>query len=228
MLYNKPKVHLMGDRAVLFELGDDISPVVNQSVRKLLVGLDRAEIGGIIELVPGYRSLLVIYNPLENILEALQIQVEAILGQKGVSKGPPPKTIEIPVVYGEEYGPDLDWVAQYHQITRDAVIRLHTRPVYQVFMIGFMPGYPYLGELADALVTPRRKTPRTHIPKGSVGIAQKQTGIYPVVSPGGWQIIGRTPLELFNPNNQPPALLAMGDFVKFFAISKDELIKWQP
>jgi len=217
----------MGDRAVVFELGDEISPVVNQKVRELFVGFDRAAIKGIVELVPGYRSLLVIYNPLKNNPQELESLAGAILNDKGASQLPAPKTVEIPVVYGEEYGPDLKWVARYHKISPQAVIRLHTQPVYHVYMIGFTPGYPYLGELPDALSTPRRKTPRILVPRGSVGIAQKQTGIYPVASPGGWQIIGRTPVGLFDPLNQPPALLSMGDFVRFFPISKDEMITWQ-
>jgi KipI family sensor histidine kinase inhibitor len=227
MLYDKPISRLMGDRAVVFELGDEISPVVNQKVRELFVGFDRAAIKGIVELVPGYRSLLVIYNPLKNNPQELESLAGAILNDEGASQLPAPKTVEIPVVYGEEYGPDLKWVARYHKISPQAVIRLHTQPVYQVYMIGFTPGYPYLGELPDALSTPRRKTPRILVPRGSVGIAQKQTGIYPVASPGGWQIIGRTPVGLFDPLNQPPALLSMGDFVRFFPISKDEMITWQ-
>jgi inhibitor of KinA len=127
---------------------------------------------------------------------------------------PAPRTFEIPVVYGEAYGPDLDWVSHYHGISPEEVIRLHTETLYHVFMIGFSPGFSYLGELPEALDTPRKETPRTVVPKGSVGLAQRQTGIYPSPSPGGWQIIGRTPVELFNPLNDPPALLQMGDRVR--------------
>ena len=140
---------------------------------------------------------------------------------------PDPRTIEIPVVYGDEYGPDLEWVAAYHNITPQDVIRLHTRPTYLVYMIGFMPGYPYMGEIPDELVTPRRKTPRTRVPKGSVGIAQKQTGIYPFTSPGGWQIIGQTPVQLFDSRRNPPSLLEMGDRVKFFAVTAEEIAQWR-
>ena len=108
------------------------------------------------------------------------------------------------------------------------VIRLHTQPLYQVYMIGFMPGYPYMGEVPDEIVTPRRKTPRTLVPAGSIGIAQKQTGIYPVASPGGWQIIGRTPVRLFDPRAQPPCFLEMGDRIKFLVITEQELLEWRP
>ena len=140
---------------------------------------------------------------------------------------PEPKTFEIPVAYGGGYGPDLKWVAEYHQLTTEEVVRLHSETVYQVYMIGFTPGYPYLGELPAAIATPRRETPRTAVPKGSVAIAQRQTGIYPVESPGGWQIIGRTPFSLFNPDASPPVPLKMGDQVKFVPINAEEYMRWE-
>ena len=123
-------------------------------------------------------------------------------------------------------GPDLDAVAAYHGLTDEEVIRLHTGTAYRVYMIGFTPGFPYMGQLPEALDTPRRETPRTHIPKGSVAIAQRQTGIYPVVSPGGWQIIGRTPLELFDPLQNKPSLMVMGDEVRFTSITAEEAAQW--
>ena len=227
MLYDKPLYRLMGDRALLIELGDEISPGVNQKVRELFAGLDQQAIDGFIELVPSYRSLMIIYDPLKISLPELQIQISDTANQLDRLQLPPPKTIEIPVVYGEKYGPDLEWVAEYHTMTADEVIRLHTQPTYRVYLIGFMPGFPYLGEIPDALTTPRRKTPRTHVPRGSVGIAQKQSGIYPVESPGGWQIIGRTPINLFDPHRKPPSILEMGDYVKFYPITKEEMEKWQ-
>jgi KipI family sensor histidine kinase inhibitor len=228
MLFDEPRYRLMGDRSVLVELGDDISPLVNQQVCNLFVGLDQQPIEGVLELVPGYRSLLVVYDPLQVNVEKLQNKIDETLSQLDTSRPPAPRTVEIPVVYGEEYGPDLEWVADFQKISPEEVIRLHTQPVYRVYMIGFMPGYPYLGEVPDELVTPRRDTPRTHVPQGSVAIAQKQTGIYPVESPGGWQLIGRTPVNLFDPGKESPSLLEMGDQVKFYAISKEEMLKWQP
>jgi KipI family sensor histidine kinase inhibitor len=216
----------MGDRSVLVELGDDISPDVNQQVCELFVRLDQQPIEGVLELVPGYRSLLVVYDPLQVNVEKLQNKINETLRQLDTSRPPAPRTVEIPVVYGGEYGPDLEWVADFQNISPEEVIRLHTQPVYRVYMIGFMPGYPYLGEVPDGLVTPRRDTPRTHVPQGSVAIAQKQTGIYPVESPGGWQLIGRTPLNLFDPGKKSPSLLEMGDQVQFYAISKEEMLKW--
>ncbi len=218
----------MGDRAVLVELGDDISPQINQKVRGLYIGTKGHRIKGIKDLVPSYRSLMVVYDPLIISLNSLESQMNAIWNALDDARLPDPRTVEIPVVYGDKYGPDLEWIADYHKMTRQDVIRLHTQPTYQVYMIGFMPGYPYMGEVPDELVTPRRKTPRTHVPGGSVGIAQKQTGIYPVASPGGWQIIGRTPVRLFDPQGKPPSFLEMGDRVKFFVITEQELLRWRP
>jgi len=218
----------MGDRAVLVELGDDISPQINQKVRGLYIGTKGHRIKGIKDLVPSYRSLMAVYDPLVISLNSLESQMNEIWNALDDARLPDPRTVEIPVVYGDKYGPDLEWVADYHKMTPQDVIRLHTQPTYQVYMIGFMPGYPYMGEVPDELVTPRRKTPRTHVPRGSVGIAQKQTGIYPVASPGGWQIIGRTPVRLFDPQGKPPSFLEMGDRVKFFVITEQELLRWRP
>jgi KipI family sensor histidine kinase inhibitor len=217
----------MGDRAVLVELGDDISPQINQKVRGLYIGTKGHRIKGIKDLVPSYRSLMVVYDPLIISLNSLESQMNAIWNALDNARLPDPRTVEIPVVYGDKYGPDLEWIADYHKMTRQDVIRLHTQPTYQVYMIGFMPGYPYMGEVPDELVTPRRKTPRTHVPGGSVGIAQKQTGIYPVASPGGWQIIGRTPVRLFDPQGKPPSFLEMGDQVKFIVITEQEFLRWR-
>jgi len=217
----------MGDRAVLVELGGGISPRINQKVRAFYNGIASQRIKGIKDLVPSYRSLMVAYDPLVISLDFLKSQIIEIWNTLDDARLPEPRTVEIPVVYGDKYGPDLEWIADYHKMTPQEVVRLHTKTLYQVYMIGFMPGYPYMGEVPDALVTPRRKTPRTHVPGGSVGIAQKQIGIYPVTSPGGWQIIGRTPLRLFDPQEQPPCFLEMGDRVRFFVITEQELLRWR-
>jgi KipI family sensor histidine kinase inhibitor len=226
-LYPKSRFFLMGDRGLLLEFGNEISPEVNEKVRRMALAIQREVIEGIVETVPTYRSLLIIYNsliiPIEDLKKRLK-QVEEGLQQ---TPFPEPKLTRIPVVYGEVYGPDLDYVAQYHQISSGEIIRLHCSKSYLIYMIGFMPGYPYMGELPDALITPRLKTPRLSVPAGSVAIAQKQTGIYSIESPGGWQIIGRTPVKLFDPKKEPPALLRMGDFVQFYPIKKKEFEEWQ-
>jgi KipI family sensor histidine kinase inhibitor len=213
----------MGDRGLLVELGDGISRQINQKVRALFIGLADHGLKGIKELIPAYRSLMVVYDPQVSSLSSLKSQIMDIWHTVDETQLPSPRTVEIPVVYGDEFGPDLEWVARYLKMTPEEVIRLHTQPTYQVYMIGFMPGYPYMGEVVDSLVTPRRETPRTHVMQGSVGIAQKQTGIYPVTSPGGWQIIGRTPIRLFDPQKNPPSFLEMGDRVKFYTITAREM-----
>jgi KipI family sensor histidine kinase inhibitor len=228
MLYSTPRYRIMGDRSLLVELGDQIGIDVNTKVRELLTALTLASLEGVVEAIPAYASLLLILDPLKVRPPLLQKQVRHILKTLDPSSLSEPKTVDIPVVYGDEYGPDLKWVAQYHNITLEEVVRLHTTHVYHVYMIGFMPGFPYMGELPKALVTPRRETPRTVVPKGSVALALAQTGIYPNQSPGGWQIIGRTPLNLFDAAKTPPALLEMGDQVRFFAIQEDDMARWQP
>jgi KipI family sensor histidine kinase inhibitor len=223
MLYSKPKFRILGDRGLLVELGDGISRQINQKVRALFIMIEGRDLKEIKELVPGYRSLMVVYDPLVSSLNSLKSQIIDIWDTVDDAELPSSRIVEIPVVYGDEFGPDLEWVASYLKMAPEEVIRLHTQPIYQVDMIGFMPGYTYMGEVVDSLVTPRRDTPRTHVIQGSIGIAQKQTGIYPVTSPGGWQIIGRTPIRLFDPQKNPPSFLEMGDQVKFYAISAREM-----
>lgn len=227
MLYEKPIFRTMGDRSLLVELGDNISSEVNQSVQELFTALDIQKPGGLLELVPAYRSVLVIYDPLVASPAELEHRINEIHQRLDSSQLPEPRTVKIPVVYGNQYGPDLLDVAEYHRLTPEAVIGFHTRPIYRVYMIGFTPGYPYLGELPDEIATPRRKTPRTRVPRGSVGIAQKQSGIYSVDSPGGWQIIGWTPINLFDPRREVPSLLVMGDRVQFYTITAEEADRWQ-
>ena len=216
----------MGDRSLLVELGDEISPAINQSVQELFAGIDSTLSKGILDLVPSYRSLLVIYDPLCISLDEIKAGIIDVWKNPDQCRLPHPHTVKIPVVYGGEWGPDLQQVALYHDLTPQEVIDFHIGPIYRVYMIGFTPGYPYLGEVLDAIATPRRETPRTLVPKGSVGIAQKQTGIYSVDSPGGWQIIGWTPVKLFDPDGQPPSHLVMGDRVQFYAITEEETAQW--
>jgi KipI family sensor histidine kinase inhibitor len=227
MLYEKPKFRVMGDRSLLVELGDNISSDVNQCVQELFTALDIQQPRGVVELVPAYRSLLVICDPLILSLTRLEELIAGVYNKLDRSQLPEPRTIEIPVVYGGEHGPDLADVAEYHGLTPEEVVNFHVRPTYRVYMIGFTPGYPYLGELPEEIATPRRKTPRTRVPKGSVGIAQKQSGIYSVDSPGGWQIIGWTPIQLFDPLRDIPSLLVMGDRVQFYTIAAEEAEQWQ-
>jgi len=227
MLYKHPTYRIMGDRALLVELGDGISPLVNKKVRELFFCLKNNRVEGVVETMPGYRSLLIVYDPLKITLSVLKERLNKLHTTIDQSEIPKPRTLEIPVVYGGEYGPDMNWVAEYHRLSPEEVVRFHTGATYQVYMIGFTPGFAYMGELPDTIATPRKKTPRTSVPRGSVGIAQSQTGVYPVESPGGWQIIGRTPLKLFDPAKWPPTPLEMGDLVKFLSIKGEEMAHWE-
>ncbi len=227
MLYEHPAYRIMGDRALLVELGDGISPLVNKKVRELFLCLKNNRVEGVVETMPGYRSLLIVYDPLKITLSALKERLNKLHTTIDRSEIPKPRTLEIPVVYGGECGPDLNWVAEYHKLSPEEVVRFHTGTTYQVYMIGFTPGFAYMGQLPEAIATPRRETPRTAVPRGSVGIAQSQTGVYPVESPGGWQIIGRTPLRLFDPEKWPPTPLEMGDLVKFLSITDEAIARWE-
>lgn len=218
MRFDTPVFRPMGDRSLLIEIGEKISVDINRRVQELMLRLQQANLPGVRELAPSYRSLLVVFDPLTIAPEKLKAAITDVAARPGGSELPQAKLITVPVFYGGDYGPDLEWVAGHLGISTEEVIRLHTETVYRVYMIGFTPGYPYMGELPAALAVPRRSTPRTRVPKGSVGMAQRQTGIYPVESPGGWQIIGWTPIELFDPKRQIPSLLEMGDRVKFESV----------
>jgi KipI family sensor histidine kinase inhibitor len=213
----------LGDHALVIEFGNVISLDVNNKVISLNDAILKVKIRGVEELVPTYRSLLIRYSPLETTYEQLVFNVKSIEETLKVSKTEVKiGKITIPVVYGEEYGPDLTYVAQFHGLNEEQVIELHSEKTYRVYMIGFVAGFPYLGEVSDEIATPRLETPRLKVPAGSVGIAEKQTGIYPCEAPGGWRIVGRTPLRLFNQLQQPPTLLKPGDNVKFKPISEKE------
>ena len=227
MTPRRPLYRFMGDRALLVELGEGIDPEINQQVKALQLALEQQMLEGVLDIAPTYRSLLVVVNPRKLPLNRLKSQMNLLMRNLNPAMGAHSKLHRIPVVYGGAHGPDLDWVARYHGIHPRDVMALHTGSVYRVYMIGFTPGYAYMGQLPDRLVTPRKETPRTAVPRGSVGIAQRQTGIYPVESPGGWQIIGSTPLTLFDAAQWPPALLETGDRVQFFPIQEEEQDRWR-
>jgi inhibitor of KinA len=221
-LYSKMQFYSMGDRGLLLEFGDEISQEINEKVRRMALAIQSEASQGILETVPTYRSLLVLYDPLVLSIKELKKGLESMEDKLQQSPFPEPKLTRIPVVYGGKYGPDIEFVAEYHHTTPEEIIRLHCSRPYLIYMIGFMPGFPYMGELPEGLVTPRLKTPRLSVSTGSVAIAQKQTGIYPMESPGGWQILGRTPVKMFDPVKVPPAYLRMGDLVQFHRISEEE------
>ena len=211
----KPRIVPLGDSAVLVQLGDEIDLTVNQRVHTLANLITASSINGIIETVPAYATLLVHYDPL--ILSFIQIKnllrEKMTRIQENVSRKP--RRVEVPVRYGGELGPDLELVASHLGLRVEDVICIHSEKIYTVYMMGFTPGYPYMGKLDDTLIMPRLETPRTRVPAGTVAIAGSQTGIYSIESPGGWNLIGWTPLKLFDPNSNSPFLFAPGDEVKF-------------
>jgi inhibitor of KinA len=211
----KPKIVPLGDSAVLVQLGDEIDITINQRVHTLASLMNIAPLKGVAETVPAYATLLVHYDPLILSLRQLKDYLSEKLPQVQDNVSRQHKQIEVPVRYGGEYGVDLESVARHCQLQIEDVIRIHSGKPYTVIMMGFTPGYPYMGRLDDAIIMPRLETPRTRVPAGTVAIAGLQTGIYPIDSPGGWQLIGWTPLQLFDPESESPFLFSPGDEVKF-------------
>ena len=223
----------LGDRALLIHLGDTIDEATHRRVRAVWARLTTRPISGTIEVVPAFASVAVHYDParVPNELggrreaspyDRFAAAVAAALGDLGEASLPASRSVEVPVCYGDAYGPDLGEVAERHGLSPDEVVRLHSSATYRVYMLGFAPGFAYLGGLPDVIATPRRPEPRTSVPAGSVGIGGSQTGIYPLVLPGGWQLIGRTPLRLFDARQSSPTVLAVGDVVRFRPIAPND------
>ncbi|ASJ00401.1 5-oxoprolinase subunit PxpB [Thermococcus gorgonarius] len=214
----KPELKPAGDSALLISFGETIDEEINERVHAIARAIEKAGFEWLVETVPAYSSLLVIYDPLKVTYAQVEASIKPLLNAEGSAfEG---RLVKIPVVYGGKYGPDIEFVAKHNGLTVDDVIEIHSRPVYRVYFLGFLPGFAYLGGMDERIATPRLEKPRLKVPAGSVGIAGKQTGIYPLESPGGWRLIGRTPLRLFNPAKEPPTLLQPGDRVKFVPIDE--------
>jgi inhibitor of KinA len=218
-----PRVVPLGDRALVVEFGDAIDPALSSRIAVLAARLRRDPPAGVQDIVPTYTTLALHYDPAavgsgDSAYEVLAQEVDAWLREQAVPAGDSGRRIEIPVCYGGEHGEDMDPIAQRHGLTPAEVVALHTAPEYHVHMLGFVPGFAYLGGLDTKLATPRRDSPRARVPAGSVAIGGGQTGIFPLETPGGWHLIGRTPLRLFTPDTEPPCLLNAGDKVRFVAI----------
>ena len=215
----------LGDNAVRMQFGNDISKDINTHIRKMSLLLEKTRIDGVIEWTPTYTCITVFYNPLKIDFKELCKTLEKLQQKTETEKLPPPREIVIPTCYGGKYGPDLENVAKTNNLTIDEVIKIHSSPEYLVYMLGFSPGFPYLGGMDKRIATPRLSTPRKLVEAGSVGIADIQTGIYSIDSPGGWQIIGKTPLKLFDTTKEIPFLLNAGDILRFMPITEDEFEK---
>ncbi|WP_238899021.1 5-oxoprolinase subunit PxpB [Clostridium sp. YIM B02500] len=225
----KAKISQISETAALVEFGRKISEDINKKVRTFCTYLDEKPFYGMVEYVPAFTSVSVIYNPLDMDSEAPYEVVKAILdniiSKLDFSLGDEEHIVEIPVCYGGEFGQDIEQVAKINNITVDEVIKIHSEGKYLVYMIGFAPGFPYLGGMSEKIAAPRRESPRIAIPAGSVGIAGMQTGVYPIETPGGWQLIGKTPLKLFDLKRNSKSLLKAGDIVKFYPISYEEYVQ---
>jgi inhibitor of KinA len=203
------------------ELGHKISESTHKKIFTLITYLIRNPIHGVVNIHPGYYSILLTLDKMANIDDTIRV-VENILDVVQNSEPPEGKLVEVPVLYGGNYGKDIQRVVQFLKLSEDEIIQRHQSGNYLVYFLGFSPGFPYLGGMDQDLTTPRIQTPRKRVPQGSVAIAGGQTGIYPLPSPGGWNLIGRTPLKIFNISNPQNSLIQMGDKVQFKSISKDE------
>lgn len=205
----------LGDTALLLETADDGAGTANRAALALAAALEADPPPGFVAAVPAIASLLVVFDPLHNSHAALETYLRTLLAAPASPSAAHGRVVPIPVRYGGDAGPDLDEAAAALGLTPDALIDLHTAAPYRVMMIGFAPGYPYIGPLPAALHLPRRSTPRSAVPAGSVAIAAGLSGIYPARLPGGWHLIGRTATRLFDPVADPPSLLLPGDYVHF-------------
>ncbi|KHE67295.1 5-oxoprolinase subunit PxpB [Halobacillus sp. BBL2006] len=228
----KAHYHPLGDRAVVIELGTKIDLTSQKRVKQVCEKLDSTHPDWMVEYIPAFTTVTVFYNPItikkqthsSELLPYKWVckQLEDLISNLSVRKSKKPRVVEIPVCYGGEFGPDLSYVAEKNDLSEQKVINLHMNGDYLVYMIGFAPGFPYIGGMDKRIATSRRDDPRLKIPAGSVGIAGQQTGVYPIETPGGWQLIGRTPLQLFQPENEIPSLLQAGDKIKFTSITEEE------
>lgn len=219
----KPTISPVGDRAISIDFGQVIDPTINRHIRQTIERIKALQLEGIIELVPTYCALLVEYDAMLYSYSEICKIIEPTL-EEGMTNTTNElvTVVEVPTVYGGEFGPDLSFVASHNHLSEDEVISIHSGTDYLVYMLGFIPGFTYLGGMDPRIATPRLSSPRTLIPAGSVGIAGEQTGTYPSDSPGGWQIIGRTPVTMYDMSKAQAALLKAGDYVRYVPIDESE------
>ena len=226
-MFPSPRFFPMGDQGLLIEFGDRIDAALSGHIASLADRLRESRPIGVVDIVPAYTTLTLHYDPAavgkgNSPYEALAETIGGWLARQPAEETAHGRTVDIPVCYGGAYGEDLEELAVKRGLTRDAAVAIHSEARYHVHMLGFVPGFAYLGGLDARLVTPRRETPRARVPAGSVGIGGEQTGVYPLETPGGWNIIGRTPLRLFQPEASPPCLLNAGDTVRFVPITAQQ------
>ena len=212
---------LAGDTALVVEFGDRVDRALSDGVLRLSARVRACAIPGVVETVPTYRSLLVHYDPRVTDSTRLEAAIKELL-QENADHPPAARVWRIPACYAANYAPDLEDVAQHAGLSVDEIVRIHSTTRFHVYMVGFVPGFPYMGDLPASLVLPRRIDPRVRVPAGSIATAVGQTAIYPVESPGGWHLIGATPIRVFDPAAASPALFSPGDQVRFDPIDVSE------
>jgi inhibitor of KinA len=228
----------LGDCAVTITLAASIDVSAHRRIRAALRRIEAERPAWVVDVIPAFTSIAVHYDPVQlfsgawdepsygGTYDTVVATLERILTGVGDAPMTDARVVEIPVSYGGDFGPDLEDLARQHALTPDEVVSIHASGNYLVYMIGFMPGFAYLGGLDERIATPRRRAPRTAVPASTVGIGGNQTGVYPLESPGGWNLIGRTPLAIFDPSRDRPTLLAAGDRVRFRAITRDQFRDW--
>lgn len=221
-MQNKIKLLTAGDSSILLQFGNTIDPAINRKIAATVQLMREQHINGVTDVIPAFCSLLINYDPRVISYEQIKRRMEALV-KIDVSAGNTRKRVfEIPVCYGGEYGPDIQNIADHAGLSVEEVIQIHTSRDYLIYMLGFLPGFTYLGGLDERIHTPRLANPRIRIPAGSVGIGGSQTGIYPMDSPGGWQLMGMTPVKTYDPDREVPILVEAGDYIRFVAIDEDE------
>lgn len=211
-----------GDTAITVCFENEISKEVNGFVTSFTCAVEQKGIKGVIELIPAFNSVTVLYDSTVTSAGTLKIKLERIIKKLGNSQQSSAVLYKIPVCYEEEFSPDMKNVEAHTGLTREKIIEIHSSTDYLIYMLGFLPGFAYLGEMDKRLATPRLDSPRVEISRGAVGIGGEQTGIYPVASPGGWQLIGRTPVLVYDRERENPILYKSGDYIRFVPISRNE------
>ncbi len=219
------KILTEGDSSILLVFKQEISPDINGKITAFVHLLKEQQIEGVIDMIPAFASLLINYDPRMIRYEELKERLEILLKLEVEEQQKLKKIFEIPVCYGGEYGPDLEAIAEHAGLSAKEVIDIHTSKDYLIYMLGFLPGFSYLGGLDERIHTPRLANPRIRIPAGSVGIGGSQTGIYPLDSPGGWQLLGLTPVKTYDPKREKPILFEAGDYIRFVPVDEAEFLR---
>lgn len=218
------KILTAGDSSLLIEFGQEISPKINQKITSTVQLMKEQHIEGVVDIIPAFCSLLINYDPRVIGYEELKERMKNLVKVDVKSQAGKKRIFEIPVCYGGEYGPDIENIANHAGLSVDEVIKIHSSRDYLIYMLGFLPGFTYLGGLDERIHTPRLANPRLKIRAGSVGIGGSQTGIYPLESPGGWQLMGMTPVKTYDPEREVPILVEVGDYIRFVPVTEDEYL----